>query len=189
MEKMESFVDSSCVLETGSWGIDDWVEGRTLACNPTLNRIVKDMLKSGYAYAVLPVPKLDENQEDYMFGVYDHFWGVPTTSYSNMEFVATVTEALQCAHYNKVLPAYYDTILNGRLAECREDAQVLSMIPSRIYLNPGIAIGTNAFKLDNLLLNAKGGKTASTVATVSKSITKQINSFVKKINAIVEDQE
>lgn len=78
-------------------------------------------------YGILPVPKLDENQEQYFSAYNDRFFVIPNNC-TDPEFVGFLMEALSAEGYRTIYPAYYETALKKRYAHDSETAQVLDMI-------------------------------------------------------------
>lgn len=79
-------------------------------------------------YAIMPYPKLDELQENYINTCTDAFWAIPVTAYNNIDVIGTVVEALSCSNYQNVLPAYFEVALKTKLADSPDDAALFDII-------------------------------------------------------------
>ena len=101
----------------------------------TVTNGVKRMLpKSDVEYGVVPIPKYDEHQEKYVGwvsrpaaigGITKTIEGAPE---GTVERVGTVLEWLSAYSHKLVRPAYYDTIMLGRVPRQEETKQMLSVI-------------------------------------------------------------
>lgn len=83
-------------------------------------------------YGILPLPKLDEEQEAYYTNAWDQFsvFGVPGTMASDedTEFIGIIYEALSAESYKYVYPAYYDVALKSRYSAEPTVAEVIDLI-------------------------------------------------------------
>lgn len=81
-------------------------------------------------YSILPYPKWDENQQQYLTNADDKFtaFGLPLTAYQSLDFVSIVYEALCAESYKTVYPEYYDTALKGKYSQERETAEMIDLI-------------------------------------------------------------
>ena len=81
-------------------------------------------------YSILPYPKWDEEQTNYYTNADDKFtvFVIPLSSYSNIEFIGTIFEALSAESYKKVYPEYYDTALKGKYSSEAETAEMVELI-------------------------------------------------------------
>lgn len=81
-------------------------------------------------YSILPYPKWDESQLQYLTNADDKFtvFGIPKTIYNEMDFVSMIYEALCAESYKTVYPEYYDTALKGRYSSEPETAVMVDTI-------------------------------------------------------------
>lgn len=78
-------------------------------------------------YGMLPFPKLDESQENYISFYTDRFFIVPT-SCQNTDTVGLMLEAMSAEGYREVYPAYYEIALKGKYAQDSESVKILDII-------------------------------------------------------------
>ena len=110
-------------------------EGRVLFSCAGMNRVTlfRDMEAD---FGVLPMPKYDEAQEEYLSPV--SMWctsliSVPVTA-SNQERTGIIIEALSAESMYTLTPAYYDITLQGKAVRDEESADMLDIIfESRIF--------------------------------------------------------
>ncbi len=79
------------------------------------------------SYGILPQPKFDEKQTDYMAFACPSLFSIPITC-QNTEFAGLVFEALTYYGYYDVIPVYYETTLQGKIADAPEDVEMLEII-------------------------------------------------------------
>ena len=138
-------------------------------------------------YGFLPIPMLDEVQEDYIAGSSDMLWGVPQTSINQFHQISTIIEALSCQTYNYVVPTFYETTLQTKLSDSEEDVKVLDLVRDAIAMPFAYFYGTELGGLDIAmaelprLTTAEGlssyvGARASLLET---NITKLIKAFAE----------
>lgn len=115
---MTMFQNSRCVFGNGNVG---------LAC--TNYRDLED------DFAILPYPKWDEAQKDYITmvdGSHDAM-AVPTTA-QNLERIGTIIEALNAESYKTLVPAYYDVALKVKGTRDEESVKILDdLVSSRVF--------------------------------------------------------
>ena len=83
-------------------------------------------------YCIIPYPKWDEAQEQYLTNADDKFtvFTVPLTAVNNLEFIGIVYEALCAESYKTVYPAYYDTALKGKYSSDPTTAEMIDLVMS-----------------------------------------------------------
>lgn len=89
-------------------------------------------------YAIIPMPKLDENQSEYSATIHDGstLFGIPVTC-QNTALAAAALEALCAESYRRVTPAYFDVALKGKYSRDVETAEMLDLLMDSI--NPDLA--------------------------------------------------
>lgn len=109
-------------------------EGRMLFGDTTFH-YVKTLRDIDADFGLLPYPKWDDTQRDYMSraegGIRCPM--VPITV-SDPEYVSIIMEALSFAGYTELLPAYFDEGLKGKVSRDEESAEMLDIIyETRVY--------------------------------------------------------
>ena len=81
-------------------------------------------------YGMLPVPKLNEDQEDYCSAYTDRFFVVPSSTVNgkNAQDIGFILEALSAEGYRTIYPAYYEETMQNRYSTDAESKQVLAML-------------------------------------------------------------
>ncbi len=81
-------------------------------------------------YGILPVPKLNEDQEDYCSAYTDRFFVVPSSSVNgkDVQDIGFILEALSAEGYRTIYPAYYEETMQNRYSTDAESKQILAML-------------------------------------------------------------
>jgi len=79
------------------------------------------------SYGIVPLPKYDKEQEHYYSFTAPSLYSVPL-SCQNTELAGFVLEAMSYYGYYDVLPAYYELMLQGKIADSPDDVEMLDII-------------------------------------------------------------
>lgn len=105
----------------------------------------RDMKASTVNYGVLPLPKYDEEQEDYRtcFNNAASTLAVCSNlSAERAEMVSAVLEVLSAESYKQVIPVYYETVLKGHYSREAADAEMYDLILDSFVFSFGVAYST-----------------------------------------------
>lgn len=86
-------------------------------------------------YGIVPMPKLDENQENYIspIALWTYFIVIPKTN-NDIETTSKILDTLAYLSYRDVVPAFYDVTLNIKNIRDEETTEMLDIIrASRTY--------------------------------------------------------
>ena len=92
-------------------------------------------------YTVLPMPKYDEEQNNYYSYIHDSFTTVSIPSVvsdEEAEVLGSVLEALASESYRTVTPKYYEIALKTRYVDNPESAEMLDLITQNVKLDAAI---------------------------------------------------
>lgn len=93
-------------------------------------------------YAIIPAPKWDENQKDYVTisdGSSEAIAVVQTVQ--DVERAGVITEALSAEGWKIMLPAYYDTALKHKGTRDQQSVEILDMIVANVIFDFGYVFG------------------------------------------------
>ncbi|MGM9625354.1 MAG: hypothetical protein ACI3XM_06560 [Eubacteriales bacterium] len=148
---------------------------------------LRDMEKD---YGIIPMPKLDERQDQYTAFCHDgsSAFCIPVTQ-DTPDTVAAFLEAMSAETYRVVTPAYFETALKGKYSRDNETSQMLDLIVSGIYLDIAYIYGQNLNTPIDAIRGILGSsstcsKALSTMASKEKSILKNMESIIKKYEQI-----
>jgi len=89
---------------------------------------------SDVSYGILPQPKYDTAQEQYSIFACPSLFSVPITC-QNTELAGLVFEAMTYYGYYDVIPVYYETTLQGKIADAPEDVEMLEIINDALIVS------------------------------------------------------
>ncbi len=140
---------------------------------------LRDM-ESGYG--IIPYPKLDEAQENYICLVQDtsSIFCIPITC-KHADEIGAVIEAMCAENYRTVIPAYYDTALKNKYSRDLVSSQMIDLIHATSMTDFGYAYNYSIGNIGTIMRTvvAQNGSMASTVAKSVKVINKSLDKLVK----------
>ena len=77
-------------------------------------------------FGILPFPKYDEAQAEYLSLSWNGFMMIPATA--SPEYAGAVSEALAAESYRLTVPAYYDVLLTSKVARDEESTEMIDII-------------------------------------------------------------
>lgn len=104
-----------------------FADGKCLFTYGSLYVLIANLENSDVTYGILPMPKYDENQDDYFGVCYDSPMWVPV-SLTDPERTGIILEAMSAEGYKRIVPAYKDITLKDRYATDLDSAEMLDII-------------------------------------------------------------
>lgn len=138
---------------------------------------------------ILPAPKFDEAQENYVSLDWGGLMGIPS-SIQNPDMVGAVLEMLAFTSGDTVIPAYYDVLLAGKLARDTDTVKMLDILFDTIAYEPGVFLSGSDTGISNLLYTAsnvvQSNQTdfASYYAKQETSAKKAIDKFYESLDKL-----
>jgi len=139
---------------------------------------------------ILPYPKFDENQKEYISLNWGGLMGIPS-SIQNTEMVGAVLELLAWESENTVIPAYYDVMLDGKLARDEDSVEMLDLLFESFAYDPalnllGSASGVSGllWTMNTLVAGQKSTDFASYYAKNEKAAIASIEKFYEALEKI-----
>lgn len=99
-----------------------------------LGDVMGTLRGSEVTYGILPIPKLNELQENYISGSTDRPYAIPVTS-QNDERLGIIIEAMSAEGYKQVRPALFEIALKTKFSYDNESAEMLEIIGNTIVLD------------------------------------------------------
>lgn len=154
---------------------------------PLLLAALRDMDSD---FGILPYPKFDEAQENYVSQDWGGLMCVPT-SIQNPEMVGSVIELLAYFSEETVIPAYYDVTLDGKIARDEDTIAMLDIIFDTIAYEIGgnyfgFSSGFNDlfYTMGSLVIQKKSADFASWYAKNEKAANTTIDKFYEGLEKI-----
>ncbi len=135
-------------------------------------------------FGLLPYPKLDEDQDAYYTMCWADIAGVPLVC-KDAGMSCTVLEAMNCYSYYETVPAYYDIVLQRKLARDDASSAMIDLMMEGAVLD----FGTIFYKEINTELLFMQGHTenyASWYAGVKESCEQKLSELIEKLTSLEE---
>ena len=133
-------------------------------------------------FGILPFPKYDEAQKDYLSLSWNGFMMIPRTA--DPETVGAVSEALAAESYRLTVPAYYDVLLTSKVARDVESTEMIDIIYKGAVYDFALNFGnweTLTFSVSNLLGSKKAPDYVSFMEKNEGKFNKQMERVYDKI--------
>ena len=159
-----------------------FVDGRALFHYTGLETLTyDDMRASDIDYGVLPLPKYDEKQENYITPSFDCQFAIPTTA-NELDKISLLVEAYSSAGYNITREAYFETALSTKYTRDDDSVEMLGIISDTLavdlaYLNTSAGINGLGRAFMYCFLNPDAG-----IASYLDSIEPAEEAIIEKLN-------
>ncbi len=159
---------------------DVFTEGRALFCDVTLGKINSFIAGMEDEYGILPVPKYDTNQKEYLSFVNGATGLIMTAkSEKNPEFVATVLDAMSAYNYTYVTPNMFEIVTKAQAAQDPQSAAMVDLIiRNRIY-DLGYFLDYAITNVVNTSLQSGKQEIASSLESTGKNATQSIRRLLR----------
>jgi len=129
--------------------VEMFIDGRTLfdLCGTYLIDLLRVMEQD---CGILPYPKYDDTQKEYMSSVsplFFTFTAVPVTN-NDLENTGIIMEDMACEGYKKIKPEFYESLLLRKIARDDESAEMLGYIFDNIVYDSGGFLNLGGFSWD-----------------------------------------
>ena len=138
-------------------------------------------------FGLIPYPKYDEAQKDYISLDWGGLLSVPCTI-TNPELVGAAMELLAWESENEVLPTYYDLVLQGKLARDDDAVKMLDILFDTItyeiggnYFGFSAGFGDLFYALPRLAIEKKSSDFTSFYEKLEKGANKSIEKFYESL--------
>lgn len=175
-DQQHTAIDGSKNVPNGKDWKTPFMEGRSLYLFEPLGHS-KKMRDSKFDFAIIPMPKYDENQKEYLTPIlqYVHTMYV-TIANQKTDVIGVTLENMAAEYYRTLRPAYYETVLENKRVRDDESLEMLEIIFKNRELNPAVVFD---WKITNILNDAaQKGKDA---------IVSEVESQLTQIQAAIND--
>ena len=147
-------------------------------------------------YGIIPFPKYDENQENYIHYVADlaSIFAIPSTYRTDVqtatpERTGMILEYMAYKSNELVLPKYYDTLLKGQRLNSEDDQLMLDVIRDTIHYDLCSMVGLNGITSNFQNVVQKPNTASSTYKRNEAKLNKQLNDFyMDMLNLTLEEE-
>lgn len=137
-------------------------------------------MRDGPDFGILPLPKYDEQQENYITMAYPFVTAIPALV-KDPDMSSVVLEALNRLSYLDVFPVYKEIVLQRKLARDNESAEIVDIIGQNVLCDFGtiffIRINGDIIWPQNIC-----SKYASWWASNKEKLTKSLDDIVETIS-------
>lgn len=132
-------------------------------------------------FGIIPYPKYNESQENYLSRVGGGQFGVIPLTNSDLELTGAVMEALCSESRQQVIPAYYDVMLTSKLTRDNESSDMLDIIfANRVYdLGDTFWVALIRDGAFSSMMGSNNRNLASKIETMKEKVEKSINETVE----------
>ncbi|MCL2159827.1 MAG: extracellular solute-binding protein, partial [Oscillospiraceae bacterium] len=150
-------------------------------------RIVENLRSMDKDFGILPLPKLDENQDDYYTDVISYtgcLVCVPANA-SNPERTGHILEAICAESKYTTMPAYYDVTLKTKMARDEDSSDMLDIIFKNRIWDIGEIYNFGAFGGDLIYMSMKNDSAlASKFEKSEPKMQKDIDKAIEKYESL-----
>ena len=164
-----------------------FMEGRAMFFYSTFGRAITHFSDSEVLYGILPMPKLDETQDQYYGGSTDRPIAVPITASEKLDNIGIVVEALNAEGYKQVFPAYYETAMKTRYADQTDDAKMIDLVHENVIISFTYLYGDYKSVYNIMLENLFGATSPS--KDVASWCAKNEKTQAKRVETLMEFYE
>ncbi|MBQ4044613.1 MAG: hypothetical protein IJD06_11535 [Clostridia bacterium] len=133
-----------------------------------------------FEFGILPLPKLDENQDQYYTFCGAGIIGLPVNTV-NPDRSAIVMEALQYYSYEYVRPAFFDIVLQNKALRDKESYEMLNIIQNTKIFDVGFHMDTSGKGGVSALYKIIVTDNSTNYASYLASIEEAVNNGYKKL--------
>lgn len=190
MEKMDALINSKDTYTFDSRAYDGEAafvdkglpieSGRCLFTLYTFNKLytIRDV---EIGFGILPYPKLDEEQEQYISNDWAGLTCVPISLYEDSyTMVGDVIELLAYYSAEEVIPTYIDVTLGIKLSRDEESKEMINLIFNTCTFKPGMnyfGLNDMFFSVHKMLIATGQNNLASFIASNGPALETKINEF------------
>lgn len=133
-------------------------------------------------YGIVPMPKLDENQENYIspIALWTYFMVIPSTN-EDIDTTSKILDTLAYLSYKDVVPTFYDVTLNIKNIRDEETTEMLDIIRSSRTYDTSYAFGWGSSLRSGISSKITSGSSnvASVIAQQKESIEASIKTSLE----------
>lgn len=160
----------------------DFAAGKALFYNVILS-LAPTFRSMEIDFGILPFPKWDEKQENYLTLNWSGFLAVPMTA-SDPDLTGKVVELLGYYSQQNFVPVYYDILLGQKISRDNDSMEMLDIIFNNTVYDLGIVSGIHP--VTYILMNGKGDNFISYMDSNMNSWQKQLDNYIKACTEYIE---
>jgi len=154
--------------------------------------IVNLLADVDFEYGLLPIPKLDKDQEDYYTCCSDScsMLCIPITEPSDrLPMVGAMLELLAAESYRTVTPAYFEVIMKYRYLRTNEDARMYDKVLEGVTYNFGVVYSYCLNDIQHIVRDILDQRSKDFVSTYERTIDKAEYNLEQLLEFYMEDND
>ena len=135
-------------------------------------------------YGIIPIPKMDETQNEYQTFLHDQFTAfgiVSTVVEDRLQMMGAFLESMAEESYKSLVPTYYELALKTKYVSDEESGQMQDMIYRSVYIDAGVLYTKSINSIHQQLRTAVTSEN-NTIASMFKAQAKVIDKLLTKLN-------
>ncbi len=135
-------------------------------------------------FGIVPLPKYDEAQENYMSMLSSQILLVPNTDEDELSFIGPIVEALSYESWKRVVPAVYDSIFESKYLRDATSYEMWEAVRSSLVcdFNWNYGGGNDVYKLVlSLIRDSKSTDAASYLAACTPAVNKSFEDLFENV--------
>ncbi len=189
LSKVVDFLADTQVQECSSWVTIDDMAGKFQNGNSMfyvqLMYTVMTMRGGELDFGILPIPKASEEQDGYFSYIHNKssYTSIPKTN-TDLAMTGILLEDMAYHSYKVVRPAFFEIMLDGKVAKDQESTEMLDIVYSNMYvclLQPMSGVGLST---DTTMRSFIVNKTGSASITSTLKMTEKV--WTKTLGEIAE---
>lgn len=196
VEKINNFYYNTqgCYADMGSaeYEVTMFVNNQVIMVPSIFNDAFTQYRNMDAAYGIVPYPKWDEAQENYLTNARDQYTvlGIPAfKSDESLTFIGVIIEALAAESYRSVFPQYYDIALKGKYSVDKDTANMVDLVLAGRNFDFSFLFGDNQFQRLPYMFRDLLADRSTDVASKYKRMEKVLNRSVSKMSELFMPQE
>ena len=146
----------------------------------SLYNLLRDL---SFDVGYLPLPKLDEDQNEYLVVEASGMVALPALM-KDEEMSSVVLEALAICSYQDMRPAFFETILMGRLSENPDDYEMLEFLHESKFYDFGFTLDSDSVALGIINFAVVNSQNPDSAARYLSSNKRALNAIADLANTI-----
>lgn len=134
------------LVETNHNSVADFIAGNQLFTRGFIHS-GQELRAMNDDYGILPLPKFDEEQEEYRtLSSNLSSLVVVLSTVTDLEMVGSTLELMAAESYKQVTPAFFDIVLKGKYSDAPQDAEMYDLILNSFTYNFGFCFSTKSIE-------------------------------------------
>ncbi len=169
----------------GNYADKTFMEGNALMTASLVGDAAVILGEAKFSYGLLPYPKFDENQENYISCCQRNAF-FSLLAYADKELSGAILEAWSSEAYRSIQPTYFETTLKARYSSDSKMATVFDLLRETLrfeigdYFTESLGSPTSPFR--NYITNNNAGQWMSYYASKEETWQKTLNEIWEKLS-------